>query len=141
MAEPEAEETVLEPSEELLWRNVNPNWLDQGRLTSQAYRPTPKDRKHLSVAREARVSAAAHYTEFTDSFGLASAGVWAVTVEECTTVGVQVVYDENSPTRPDPCPTGHTHLDFTGLSSNRAKRIGGILRDKAEARGRLHPER
>lgn len=140
MAEPEAEGTLLDPSDEMLWRNVNPNWIDEGRLTSQVYRPTPKDQKHLSVAREERVSAAAHYAEFTDSLGLASAGVWAVTVEECSTVGIPAVHDELSSKRPDPCPTGHTHLDFTGHSSNRAKRIGGILRDRAEARGRQHPE-
>jgi hypothetical protein len=33
----------------LLHRQINPSWVQQGRVTSQAFRPTPKDESKLSV--------------------------------------------------------------------------------------------
>jgi len=36
-------------SDTLLLRQINPFWFQNGRETSQAFRPTPKDEKLLSV--------------------------------------------------------------------------------------------
>ena len=33
----------------LLFRQVNPGWIREGRVTSQAFKPTAKDEKKLSV--------------------------------------------------------------------------------------------
>jgi len=33
----------------LLHRQVNPSWVQQGRVTSQVFKPTPKDNHRLSV--------------------------------------------------------------------------------------------
>ncbi|WP_141564607.1 hypothetical protein [Dietzia alimentaria] len=48
-------------------------------------------------------------------------------------------YEENSPSAPNPCPKGHTSLDFKMVSSSKAKRIGGRLRECAEQRDLQHP--
>lgn len=131
-------EELLTSTDELIWRNVNPDWVVDGKVTSQAFRPTPKDDKKVSGAREAKVSAASHYTEFT-GLGLKSAGVWAVTVNEAAKEAVPAIYDENSAKAPTPCPKGHTSLDFTSHSNANTKRIGARLRDHAELRKRQHP--
>lgn len=132
-------EEVLIERDELLWRNAHPDWVVDGELTSQAFRPTPKDQKKLSSARETEVSAEANFKEFTEDFGLESVGVWAVSVGEVQDQSLRSVYDEHSPSTPTPCLKGHTSLDFTAVSNSQAKRIGGRLRDHAEGRGKRHP--
>lgn len=132
-------EELLGDQTELLWRNTHPTWIVNGKLTSQAFRPTPKDQQKLSAARESKVSAEENFKEFTEEFELDSVGVWAVSVGEVEEQGLRSIYDENSPSTPKPCLKGHTSIDFTGISQKQAKRIGGRLRDHAEARGRQHP--
>ena len=36
-------------SKTILLRQIHPIWIQQGRVTSQAFRPTPKDENKLSV--------------------------------------------------------------------------------------------
>ncbi|WP_369024082.1 hypothetical protein [Nocardia cyriacigeorgica] len=132
-------EIELDDARELIWRNVNPNWVDGGKLSSQAFRPTPKDVGKLSGAREGKVTADKHFHEFTNEFALASSGVWAVTVDEARRVEVRCVYDAESESKPEPCPTGHTYLDYRVHGNSKIRRIGSALRDFAEERGRQHP--
>lgn len=132
-------EEILVDRDEVLWRNAHPDWIQDGKLTSQVFRPTPKDDKKLSTAREYVVSAEDHFMEFTENCGLASAGVWALSVGEVEDERLRAIYDENAPSAPDPRLKGHTSLDFTSVSKNQAKRIGGRLRDRAEDRGLQHP--
>lgn len=129
----------LADQDELLWRNAHPDWIENGKLTSQAFRPTPKDQNKLSSARASKVSVENNFKEFTGDFGLASIGVWAVSVGEAGAEDIQAIYDEHSPSTPTPCLTGHTSLDFAEISNNRAKRIGSRLRDQAEKRGVQYP--
>jgi len=86
---------------ELLFRQVNPVFVRDGRVGSQAFRPTPKDQRMLSVARASRTTAEAAFQHHTGCLKLSSAGTWAVTVGECSQLGL--------PARPDevteqPCP-------------------------------------
>jgi len=125
---------------ERLWRNVNPDWIeDDGSLTSQAFRPMPKDEGKLSTARSGKVDAADHFHEFTNRLDLDSVGVWAVTVGEGDALGVPSIYDAEGAAAPDPCPAGHTFMDFRQLTSGKARKVGAKLRDHAEARHRQHP--
>lgn len=39
----------LSDAGELLHRQVHPNWIRDGRITSQAFRPTKKDDNKLSI--------------------------------------------------------------------------------------------
>ena len=133
-------EVELDAADELVWRNVNPGFIDNGVISSQAFRPTPKDDSKLSGARQAKVAADKHFHEFTSDLGLASAGVWAVSVAEANAEGVRCVYDAESATRPPaPCPTGHTYFDFQTHGTSARKRISRKLTDNATARGRQHP--
>ncbi|AHH20822.1 hypothetical protein NONO_c60460 [Nocardia nova SH22a] len=132
-------EVELDDANELVWRNVNPGFLDNGVLSSQAFRPTPKDKSKLSGARQAKVSAEKHFHEFTTELNLSSAGVWAVSVAEANAQDVRCVYDAEAATRPpDPCPAGHTYFDFQPHGTGARKRISRVLSDKAAARGCQH---
>jgi hypothetical protein len=88
----------LSDDTELLFRQVNPGFVRDGRIGSQAFRPTPKDQRMLSVARGALTTAEAAFVRHTECLKLSSAGTWAVTVGECAELGL--------PARPDEITTG-----------------------------------
>lgn len=115
----------------MLLRQVHPSWVQQGRVTSQAFRPTPKDKHLLSVYDGDRITAADSWTHFCGTLGFQSVGVMAVTVAECSTLEL--------PARPDPEPfPEHAVIDFSGLAENQIEKKGKRLKAKAEGRGWLH---
>lgn len=67
----------------LLFRQVNPSWVKLGRITSQAFMPTAKDRGRLSTYDGDRITAENSWRHYTRELGFRSAGVLAVTVGEC----------------------------------------------------------
>lgn len=115
-------------SNTLLHRQVHPNWIMEGRATSQTFTPTPKDENRLSVHDGDRISAESAWELYTRQ-GFRSYGVLAVTKGECDLCDLGVV--------PDPLPESPEHIliDFTGKSRNRAKRVAQRLTRMASARG------
>lgn len=112
----------------LLFRQVNPSWVQQGRVTSQVFRPTNKDAGLLSVHDGDLVSAEQAWGHFTGQLGCLSAGVLAVSVEECTV--------QQLPTRADPSQfREHALIDFTAYGSRDIERKAKCLRYHAEQRG------
>lgn len=124
---------------DLVWRSVHPAWFVNGRLSSQAFRPTPKDQLMLSGASSRSVTAEEHFTEYTEDFGLESCGVWAISVGEAAAEGLPCWADEGTPQAPLPCPRGHVSIDFRGKTGAELRRVGQRLRTFAEVRGRIHP--
>ena len=118
----------LEDLEELLYRQVHPSWLQAGRPTSQAFRPTPKDSGFLSVSRGAVTNPEAAFLLHTEKKGLSSAGVWSVTVGDCAEAERDVYSDRVEEPVPDPA---HAVVDFRGLAESKAKAISQQLRAKA----------
>lgn len=111
----------------LLHRQVNPAWVQQGRITSQVFRPTPKDEKQLSVYDGDQITAEKAWSHFTDTLGHASLGVMAVTVSECEGQDLTV--------RPDPVPfREHAVIDFSELGESQIKRKAKRLKAAAESR-------
>jgi hypothetical protein len=68
--------------ETLLLRQIHPVFIQNDRVTSQAFRPTPKDHGQLSVYDGDMISAEESWKHHT-GLGLESEGVLAVTVREC----------------------------------------------------------
>jgi hypothetical protein len=123
---------------ELLHRQVHPSWIQAGRPTSQAWRPTPKDEGLLSVSRASQRAAADSYRHHTKVLGRLSAGVWGVTVEECTGVGLSAFADPIDEPIPDPA---HAVIDFRGLSDKDCRIRGAQLQNLANKRGCIYAER
>jgi hypothetical protein len=115
----------------LLLRQIHPSFLQAGRVTSQAFRPTPKDESLLSVYDGNQITAEESWSHFTSQNDCRSIGVMAITVGECAA--------ESLSARPDPQPfPEHVVIDFTGLNNNQCEKKSKKLRMKAEARGWLY---
>jgi hypothetical protein len=115
----------------LLLRQINPNFVQQGRVTSQAFRPTPKDQSKLSVFDGDLITPCDAWKQFT-SRGFQSAGVQAVTVAECAR--------EALPARPSPMDDfpSHAEIDFSGCTANQCDKKAKRIRVLAEIRGWLY---
>ena len=125
-------------SDELLYRQVHPNFAPFGRPSSQAFSPTKKDNYQLSVDRSSSTTPKDAFVLHTEGRGLKSAGTWAVTVAECT--------EKHLGCFPDPlfCPPeiiadpAHCRVDFSSLSSDGRRQIAGqFLATAAHSRGCL----
>ncbi len=115
----------------LLLRQIHPAFIQNGKVTSQAFRPTPKDENQLSVDNGDRITAEDSWRRFSAQADCTSAGVLAVSNGECSASSVQVV--EDGIPYPD-----HCYLDFAPFTSNQATKIGKKLAANAQDRGWLH---
>ena len=112
----------------LLLRQVNPAWIQDGRITSQVFRPTPKDSKRLSVYDGDQISAEGAWSHYVEELELSSVGVVAVTVVECK--------EQDLPVAPDPNPfPEHVVIKFNDYSNSQIKTKAKKLTRAAEARG------
>ncbi len=114
----------------LLLRQIHPSFIKLGRVTSQAFRPTPKDEQKLSVYDGDLIEPAASWVHYRNR-NLESIGVMAVTVEEC---GREKLDVRSSPEHF----LEHAEIDFQGLNANQSERKGKRLKSVAEARGWMH---
>lgn len=128
---------LLQQPDEMLYRQVHPSWLREGRITSQVFNPFPKDKGLLSVTREEMTTAEATYSLFT-SRGFFSVGVVAVKVEECSQTALEAYHDpEDKAGFEDPA---HSVIDFRALINldKERKRRAQVLADKAKQRGFIY---
>ena len=114
----------------MLLRQVNPNWVQNGRVTSLAFFPFPKDEMKLSVYNGSMIEPEASWVHFTAILSLQSQGVLGVTVGECNAQSLPALAD------PAPYPE-HTIIDFQGNSKSQIKTKSAILRDVATSRSWL----
>jgi hypothetical protein len=115
----------------LLLRQVNPNWLQQGRVTSQVFKPTRKDENRVSVYDGALITPENAWKHFTEKLGFASIGVLAVSVDECQGCDL--------PTSSDPAPfPEHAIIDFTAVAPNQIDTKAKLLRAFAVDRDWLY---
>ena len=112
----------------LLFRQVNPSWIKNGRITSQVFKPTPKDKGYLSVYDGDQITAEASWRHYTTDPRNSSVGVFAVTVCECKKYDLCVKHD------PDPFPE-HMLIKFKGFSRSQIEKKAKRLKEAAEIRG------
>ncbi len=112
----------------LLLRQVNPSWIQAGRITSQVFKPTPKDENRLSVYDGDQITAETSWRHYTGELGFSSVGVVAVTVGECLSQGLAAESD------PRPFPS-HAVVTFSGCSGTQVERKARHLKKAAENRG------
>ena len=117
-------------SNTVLLRQIHPGFVQQGRVTSQAFRPTPKDEHKLSVYDGDMISAGRSFQHYTATLCFASAGVMGVTVGECNDLTLTVVPD------PQPFPE-HVVIDYSAYDKNVVEKKAKLLKARAESRGWL----
>ncbi|MDD3034895.1 MAG: hypothetical protein PHT25_09900 [Bacteroidales bacterium] len=114
----------------ILLRQIHPAFVQQGRVTSQAFRPTPKDQNRLSVYDGDQITAYNAFEHYTQQLGNNSIGILAVTIAECN--------DVQLPVQPDPEPfPEHAVIEFADLGKRDIEKRAKQLRIKAELRGWL----
>jgi hypothetical protein len=113
-----------------LLRQINPAFVQDGRVTSQAFRPTPKDEYHLSVYDGNQISAQAAWQHFVLNPDCRSVGVMAVTVDECQQQELPVEADGIGYKE-------HCTIDFSAFTEKEIKRKSKALTAQATARGWL----
>ena len=116
--------------ETLLLRQVHPSFVQNGRPTSQVFRPTPKDEQKLSVYDGDRITAEASWTHYTNVIQFKSAGVLAVSLAEAQ--AQQLTVDADGTPFPE-----HCSIDFTGLEKAEVEKKAKQLASFATTRGWL----
>jgi hypothetical protein len=116
--------------ETLLLRQIHPSFVQDGRVTSQAFRPTPKDEKKLSAYHGDKITAQDCWQHFTQQPDCRSAGVMAVSNTECT--AQEVAVDPDGIPYPE-----HVSLDFSPFQENEIKKKAKVLARQAADRGWL----
>ncbi len=115
----------------LLLRQIHPAFVQGGRVSSQAFRPTPKDEQRLSVYDGDQIEPQPAYEHYTTTLGLRSVGVMGVSIGECEALQL--------PVHPDPKPfPEHVVIDFSAFSKNATEKKAKLLRAKAVARNWLY---
>jgi hypothetical protein len=112
----------------LLHRQINPTFMQGGRVTSQAFKPTPKDQGLLSVYDGNLITAENSWKHFTAVRKLPSVGVLSVTVAECQELGLPPRSDTAS--FPE-----HAVIDFTGFGTNQIEKKAKRVQTVAVMRG------
>jgi hypothetical protein len=129
----------LSDDEELLFRQVHPSFVRDGRPSSQAFRPTAKDEGKLSVARGSLTTPAAAFALYLDGLGHPSAGTWAVAVGECREQSLNVFPDPLTSPPEKVADPAHAIVDFAPHTKSQAEAKGARLARKAIERGKMHP--
>lgn len=114
---------------ELLYRQVHPRFVDEGRVSSQAFTPSEKDNGRLSVSQSTKTTPESAYHFFTETRKLQSVGVWAVSVEEADSLELPVFSD------PLPDDPSHAVIDFNKHSTTAKRKLGSRLAEFARNRG------
>ena len=112
----------------LLLRQIHPEFIQDNRPSSQAFRPTPKDEQLLSVHDGDQISPEDAWRHYTQQLGLMSCGVLAVSVAECCALDLQTVPD------PETFPE-HCLIDFSAHNKSATEKKAKLLKVKATARG------
>jgi hypothetical protein len=138
MSEPKG--PPLEPSDsQELYRQVSPGWIKEGRVTSQAFSPFPKDHELLSVSLSGKTTPKDCFEHFTQKRGFRSEGVWCITTNDCARVELPAYWApvETPPEHEDPA---HGAVDFRQVSDPKASKTKSkYLAAQAHGRGRRYP--
>ncbi len=115
--------------EQLLHRQVHPSWVQDGRITSQAFSPTPKDSGLLSVYDGRQIAPESSLIHYTKVQRLSAMGTVSVSTDEVSSVALTWRLD------PEPFPE-HAVIDFTELPTpGKIKAKAQALAERARQRG------
>ena len=124
--------------ETLLLRQVHPAFVQADFIssqvffiTSQVFKPTPKDEGKLSAYNGEKFTPLTSFEHFLQNPVCTSAGVVAVTVQECAKEAL-IAFENNNPF------DGHTVISYSGLANNQIDKKAKKLRNIAMERGWLY---
>jgi hypothetical protein len=130
-------ETLIETGEELQWRQINPQHLDSdlngAHITPLAFQDSTR---RVSTSRSSLISAAQAYDYHVNVAQRASAGTWAVSVDEIKAASCRAIDDRACDGVETPA---HSYIDMRGLDRTQRRVARVELATRATVRGRHHP--
>jgi hypothetical protein len=127
----------LQQADEILFRQIHPNFLQEGVISSATFLPTANDQGELSVDRSSVTTAAASFNLYVGN-GRASVAVCGLTVGEFGKEGLPCHPDPLGATETLKANPAHAYADFNGVGTNQRKKMAQRLRTVAAGRGILH---
>ena len=116
-----------------LFRQIHPNFFQNGYPTYIAFRPFPRDEGYLLVYDGDLISPEQSYKHYTNERKLKSGGVMAVSVEECASLALPAA---SSPEEFKE----HAHIDFTACDKKQTDSKSKSLAAFAIARDWMYKE-
>lgn len=126
-------------ADELLFRQVHPEFYQNGVLGSRAFKPNSSDKGQMSTDRAALVSAEDAFNHYTQHVKKKSACVYGLTVGAFEAVAIECRADPLEADGDIPPNPAHSLADYTGTPEKSWKILSQRLRDVAEAGGCKHP--
>lgn len=114
----------------ILIRQIHPSFFQEGRVTSQAFRPTPKDEAKLSTYNGDQIDAKSAWKHYTHTLGHDSDGAMGVSVSECEALDLKVTIDPETFAE-------HVLIDFSAHMRKQIEKRAKKLKSHAEVRGWL----
>jgi hypothetical protein len=129
---------LLTDDNEVLYRQIHPDLMDGDVPASSNFVPKRSDNNELSLDRSSITSADAAFTLYTGA-GYLSVAVYGVAVGEFRAEKISCREDPIALTPSTWANPAHAVADYSAHSPNQQKTIGKRIKQKAIARGKLHP--
>jgi len=114
----------------MLFRQVHPSFVQAGKVSSQVFRPTPKDKSKLSMYNGDKIDPVKAFEHYTAVLKFSSVGVFGLEKQETDAQNIPVI-DDSAPF------FEHCSLDFSAFSKSQIERMAKILKVISERRGWL----
>ena len=129
---------ITNPSE-LLFRQVHPQFYQNGVLGSSAFKPNSSDNGFMSTDQASLTTAKDAHHHYTVHLQKASACVYGLTVGELAAEKISCVDDPLAANGNIPANPAHSLADYNANTKSSWKNIAQKLKIIAENRGCLHP--
>lgn len=123
----------MNPDTTILLRQVHPEFIPEGKLTSQAFVPFPKDEGMPSVYDGDLISPQDSHRHYTEILTLESDSVWGVSSGEVVAEGLTCRADAKADF------PSHAVIDFSAHPERSFRKYAKKLKERALARGRMFP--
>lgn len=126
--------------EDILLRQINPTFIQSGRIGSQSFKPFPRDDGYLSVHEKDKITPKEAHRIFTEIKGFNSENVAGVSISEVNSIDLQA-YSDQSEDGPSPeadaLDDAHASINFNELEKSDIKSKSKTLSRLANDRGFL----
>ena len=129
---------ILDNQFEILFRQIHPQFIQNGEPASDRFKPQPNDAGMMSVDRSSITNAASSHALYTRS-GKLSGAVFGVTVGEFQDEQIECHADPITETEDISANAAHALADYTRHEEKEWKLISKRLTRKAKTRGKLFP--
>ena len=131
-------EQCLNDDDELLFRQIHPQFMTNGRISSQAFAASASHQGKLSVDRQSLTTPQESYELYTMGFKKASCGVYGLSVGEVRQNDLSAFPDPLEADANLPANPAHAVVDMQSLSVNKMRKVAKKLAKMARTRGALY---